>query len=98
MIPVFADIDLDTFNLDPHAVEGHFNRMGRTILNDAGEVLPPFEPGLIYCRQEAYPDFTYINRPEDRQAIDRDGLIGRATSASWMSPVCGSVASSRRGA
>ncbi len=45
------------------------------ILNDAGEVLPPFEPGLIYCRQEAYPDFTYINRPEDRKAIDRDGLI-----------------------
>ena len=38
-------------------------------------VLPPFEPGLIYCRQSAYPDFTYINRPEDRQAIDRDGLV-----------------------
>jgi long-chain acyl-CoA synthetase len=45
------------------------------ILNDAGEVLPPYEPGLIYCRQAAYPDFTYINRPEDRKAIDRDGLI-----------------------
>jgi long-chain acyl-CoA synthetase len=46
------------------------------ILNDAGEVLPPFEPGLIYCRQSAYADFTYINRPEDRRAIERDGLIG----------------------
>jgi long-chain acyl-CoA synthetase len=45
------------------------------ILNDAGEMLPPFEPGLIYCRQAAYPDFTYINRDADRQAIDRDGLI-----------------------
>ena len=45
------------------------------ILNDAGEVLPPFEPGLIYCRQSAYPDFDYINRPEDRRAIERDGLI-----------------------
>ena len=45
------------------------------ILDDAGNVLPPFEPGLIYCRQSAYPDFTYINRPEDRQAIDRDGLV-----------------------
>ncbi len=45
------------------------------ILDDAGGVLPPFEPGLIYCRQSAYPDFTYINRPEDRQAIDRDGLV-----------------------
>ncbi len=45
------------------------------ILDDHGDVLPPFEPGLIYCRQTAYPDFTYINRPDDRRAIDRDGLI-----------------------
>jgi long-chain acyl-CoA synthetase len=45
------------------------------IMNDAGEVLPPFEPGLIYCRQSAYPDFTYINRDADRRAIDRDGLV-----------------------
>ena len=46
------------------------------IMNDAGDVLPPFEPGLIYCRQSAYPDFTYINRDADRRAIDRDGLVG----------------------
>ena len=45
------------------------------IMDDAGKLLPPYEPGLIYCRQEAYPDFTYINRPEDRKAIDRDGLV-----------------------
>jgi long-chain acyl-CoA synthetase len=45
------------------------------IMNDAGEVLPPYEPGLIYCRQEAYPEFTYINRDADRRAIDRDGLV-----------------------
>src|SRR5947199_193845 len=45
------------------------------IMDDAGNVLPPFEPGLIYCRQAAYPDFTYINRDEDRKAIDRDGLV-----------------------
>ena len=45
------------------------------IMNDAGAVLPPFEPGLIYCRQSAYPDFTYINRDADRRAIDRDGLV-----------------------
>jgi len=45
------------------------------IMDDDGQVLPPFEPGLIYCRQVAYPDFTYINRPEDRKALERDGLI-----------------------
>ena len=45
------------------------------ILSDDGEVMPPFEPGLIYCRQAAYPDFTYINRDADRRAIDRDGLV-----------------------
>jgi long-chain acyl-CoA synthetase len=45
------------------------------IMDDEGRALPPFEPGLIYCRQSAYPDFTYINRDADRQAIDRDGLV-----------------------
>jgi long-chain acyl-CoA synthetase len=45
------------------------------ILDDAGEMLPPFEPGLIYCRQWAYPDFTYINRDADREAIEREGLV-----------------------
>jgi len=45
------------------------------ILGDDGEMLPPFEPGLIYCRQSAYPDFTYVNRPDDRREIDREGLV-----------------------
>jgi long-chain acyl-CoA synthetase len=45
------------------------------IMDDEGRVLPPFEPGLIYCRQSAYPEFTYINRDADRRAIDRDGLV-----------------------
>jgi long-chain acyl-CoA synthetase len=45
------------------------------ILDDDGNVLPPFEPGLIYCRQEAYPEFTYINRDADRRAIEREGLV-----------------------
>ena len=45
------------------------------IMNDAGEVLPPFEAGLIYCLQTAYPEFTYINRDADRRAIEREGLV-----------------------
>ena len=45
------------------------------IMDDAGEVLPPFEAGLIYCRQSAYPEFTYINRDADRRAIEREGLV-----------------------
>ena len=45
------------------------------IMNDAGEVLPPFEAGLIYCLQSAYPEFTYINRDADRRAIEREGLV-----------------------
>ena len=44
-------------------------------MDDNGKLLPPFEPGLIYCRQEAYPEFTYINRDADRKAIDREGLV-----------------------
>ncbi|MFL9993504.1 AMP-binding protein [Paraburkholderia sediminicola] len=45
------------------------------ILDDEGRPKPNGEIGLIYVRQQAMPDFTYINRPEDRRAIERDGLI-----------------------
>ena len=45
------------------------------ILDEDGRHLPPNEPGLIYCAHPAYPDFTYINHPEARRAIDRDGLV-----------------------
>jgi len=44
------------------------------ILDDEGRELPPGEVGLIYCRQPAYPDFTYTNNPEARRALERDGL------------------------
>ncbi|KQP23672.1 long-chain fatty acid--CoA ligase [Pseudorhodoferax sp. Leaf267] len=45
------------------------------ILDDAGQPLPANAIGLIYVRQHAVPDFSYINRPESRAAIERDGLI-----------------------
>lgn len=44
------------------------------ILDDHGRELPPGEIGLIYCRQPAYPDFTYTNNPAARQALERAGL------------------------
>jgi len=44
------------------------------ILDDDARALPPGEIGLIYCRQPAYPDFTYTNNPAARVAIERDGL------------------------
>ncbi len=44
------------------------------ILDDDARALPPGEIGLIYCRQPAYPDFTYANKPAARVAIERDGL------------------------
>jgi long-chain acyl-CoA synthetase len=44
------------------------------ILDDEGRELPSGEIGLIYCRQPAYPDFTYTNDAEARSAIERDGL------------------------
>jgi len=46
------------------------------ILDDAGRELPPLEPGTIYCRQTSNPDFTYVNDPQARRDIERDGLIG----------------------
>ena len=44
------------------------------ILDEGGRELPPGEIGLIYCRQPAYPDFTYTNNPAARAALERDGL------------------------
>jgi len=45
------------------------------ILDDAGRELAPGEIGLIYCRQPVYPDFTYLNNPDARRAVERDGLV-----------------------
>ena len=44
------------------------------ILDDEGREMPPGKIGLIYCRQPAYPDFTYTNDAAARDAIERDGL------------------------
>ncbi|WP_027794844.1 AMP-binding protein [Paraburkholderia acidipaludis] len=45
------------------------------ILDENGNPLPMREIGLIYVRQRAVPDFTYINRPDARAAAERDGLV-----------------------
>ena len=45
------------------------------ILDDEGRDLPAGETGLIYGRQPAYPDFTYIGNPSARSALERDGLF-----------------------
>ena len=44
------------------------------ILDDDAREAPTGEVGLIYCRQPAYPDFTYTNNPAARAALERDGL------------------------
>ena len=44
------------------------------ILDRAGRELPAGEIGLIYARNDAYPDFTYAHNDAARRAIDRDGL------------------------
>jgi long-chain acyl-CoA synthetase len=44
------------------------------ILDENGRELAPGEVGLIYCRQPAYPDFTYVNDAGARAALERGGL------------------------
>jgi long-chain acyl-CoA synthetase len=44
------------------------------ILDEKGRELPPGEIGLIYCRQPAYPEFTYVNNADARAALERNGL------------------------
>src|SRR5262249_18049638 len=45
------------------------------IYDEAGRALGAGETGEIFLRTEAYADFTYHGRPEQRQEIDRDGLV-----------------------
>ncbi|MEN7530978.1 acyl-CoA synthetase [Cupriavidus sp. DL-D2] len=45
------------------------------IIDEAGRPCAAGEVGLIYVRQPAYPDFTYLNNDAARQAIDIDGRV-----------------------
>jgi long-chain acyl-CoA synthetase len=45
------------------------------ILDEEGRELGPGEVGLIYARQPAYPDFTYINQEAARAQMEQDGLV-----------------------
>ena len=45
------------------------------ILSEDGKPCAPGEVGLVYVRQPAYPDFTYLNNDAARRAIDVDGRV-----------------------
>lgn len=44
-------------------------------LDENGDDVPLGTPGELYGRMPQYPDFTYNNRPEERAACERDGLV-----------------------
>jgi long-chain acyl-CoA synthetase len=46
-----------------------------TIRDEAGDVLPPGLIGEICCVNHGYPDFTYINREDERRALNIAGEI-----------------------
>ena len=43
--------------------------------DEQGHLLPEGEIGEIYMRVPAYADFTYLNHPQKRRSVERDGLI-----------------------
>lgn len=45
------------------------------IFDDKGDEVTPGGVGEIYLRTEAYSDFTYHGRPEQRAQVDRGGLV-----------------------
>jgi long-chain acyl-CoA synthetase len=45
------------------------------ILDEQGHDVPAGTVGKIYARQTLAPQFTYINRPDDRDAIEHDGYL-----------------------
>jgi long-chain acyl-CoA synthetase len=44
------------------------------IFDEAGHALPPGATGEIFARQFDYPDFVYVNQPDARRAVEREGL------------------------
>jgi long-chain acyl-CoA synthetase len=67
-------IDSNDWLRHPGSVGRPLGRGRLKILDDAGRELPPGEVGMIFVRQPAYSDFTYINDAPARAAIERDGL------------------------
>ncbi|SDP63333.1 long-chain acyl-CoA synthetase [Ralstonia sp. 25mfcol4.1] len=45
------------------------------IIDENGRPCAPGEVGLVYVRQPAYPDFTYLNNDPARREIDIDGRV-----------------------
>jgi long-chain acyl-CoA synthetase len=67
---------------DSHEWLEHPGTVGRPFLGSTiriydskGSPCPAGVPGEIYARMPGMPDFTYLGRPEAREAIERDGLI-----------------------
>lgn len=54
-----------------HAVEG----MTLRIAGADGAPLPDGEIGEVMTRSAHFPDFTYLNRQADRDALDQDGML-----------------------
>jgi len=59
------------------------------IVGEDGRECPPGTPGRIYARQPAYPDFTYVNQPGARAAVEREGLasvgdVGFVDADGWL--------------
>jgi long-chain acyl-CoA synthetase len=62
--------------LDHPGTVGHaIDTMTIRIRGDDGGDLPDGEIGEIMTRNPNFPDFTYLNRQADRDALDHDGLL-----------------------
>ncbi|PHS05141.1 MAG: hypothetical protein COA78_15640 [Blastopirellula sp.] len=45
------------------------------IFDADGQQCPPYAKGEIFGKLKELPDFTYLKRPKDRLAVEKDGLI-----------------------
>jgi long-chain acyl-CoA synthetase len=59
------------------------------ILDEQGHECTTGVPGRVYARQPAYADFTYLNQPQARAAIECDGLVtvgdvGYLDAGGWL--------------
>jgi long-chain acyl-CoA synthetase len=83
-------------SIGPEDALAHPGSVGRPLLDatlriigDDGRECSPGTPGRIYARQPALSDFSYINQPEARAQVERDGLVsvgdvGYVDAEGWL--------------
>jgi long-chain acyl-CoA synthetase len=68
-------IDASTWLERPGSVGRALGRASIRIVDGSGQALPTGQTGIIYVKQPAMPDFTYLNHAPSRESMGLDGMV-----------------------